>query len=109
MDWDDTLRLLGADGRPLGVITRFSSGKVAVAVGTVVRGKRSTNAAIPVGSRVTGELRQISATGSPERGFVGAGKTTSAAQVSASDGYVISSSAAVSANTPAGYVDVVMR
>ena len=101
--------MLGIDGRPLGVITRMSSGKVAVAVGTVVRGKRGTNAVIPVGSRVTGIARQESATGTAERGFVGPGKTSAVSDLSNSDGYVISQDAASTANTPAGYVDVVMR
>ena len=106
---DNTVLLLGADGRPLGVITRMSSGKVAVAVGTVVRGKRGTDAVIPVGSRVTGTTRKESAAGAAERGFVGPGKTSAVVDISNSDGYVISQDAASTANTPAGYVDVVMR
>ena len=105
---DNTVILVAVDARPLGVITRFSSGKVAVAVGKIVRGKRGANT-ILVGSRVTGVTRQESATGSAERGFVGPGKSTTAAEVSASDGYVISQDATTTNNTPAGYVDVVMR
>ena len=106
---DNTVLLLGAAGRPFGVITRMSSGKVAVAVGTVVRGKRGQDAVIPVGSRVTGATRKESATGVAERGFVSAGTTTNVVNLSNSEGYVISQDEATVADTPAGYVDVVMR
>ena len=71
--------------------------------------KRQQDALIPAGSRVTGATRKESATGVAERGFVEVGNTNNVVNLSNSEGYVISQDAATVADTPAGYVDVVMR
>lgn len=108
-DTEDTVKLLLADARPFGVITRLSSGKVAVAVGSILRGKRGSDTVIGVGNRVTGDTRKESATGNAEPGFVKAGGTSTVTHVLSSEGYVISEDVASTADTPASYVDVVMR
>ena len=103
----NTVVLLRAGERPLGVITRVTNTKVAVAVGPVLKGKRGSNAAIANGARITGATRQESASGSAERGFVSAGAAT-AAGINISSGYVIDGGTAVSPNTAAGEVEVLM-
>lgn len=105
----NTVVLVDTDNRPLGAITRITGDKVAVAVGSVVEGKRGSNAAIGNGNAVTGARRQESASGTAERGFVSAAKTDSAANYSNSVGYVLSNSADVVANAAAGTVEVLLR
>ena len=101
--------VLVADGNsPLGVITRMTGNKVAVAVGPVIKGKRGPDTALTLGSPVTGDERKESAAGSAERGFVRDADTTSAATFAKSKGYVLDGGAAGTANTAATEVEVLM-
>ena len=105
--------VLVADGEsPLGVITRITNDKVAVAVGPVVKGKRGINTAIANGSKVTGATRQESASGSPERGFVKNADLTNTASAAKSRGYVVDGGATSGPgstnNTPAAMCEVLL-
>ena len=101
--------ILAADGaRLLGVITRVTGGKVAVAIGPVVRGKRSADAALAAGVPVVGATRQESATGTAERGFCKAATTSTVTGLAPARGYTLGGGTAVSTNAPAGYEDVLM-
>ena len=109
-DVGNTVKLLLNDARPLGVITRITGTKVAVAVGPIVRGKRGPNAVLGVGVRVTGATRQVSASGSAEPGFVKPMTTTTpgATDVRDSRGYALGGGTATTANTDGGLEDVLM-
>ena len=103
-DTGNTVILAADNARLLGVITRVTGGKVAVAVGPVLRGKRSADAPLAAGVGVVGATRQESATGTAERGFCKAAALT----VDAGRGYTLGNGTAVSTNAPAGYEDVLM-
>lgn len=103
----NTVVLVRAGQRPLGVITRVDNRKVAVAVGPVLKGKRGGDTALANGARITGATRKESATGATERGFVNAAPST-AAGIDKGSGYVIDGGAAGTANTPATDVEVLM-
>ena len=104
----NTVVLLGNNNRPLGVITRFTGTKVAVAVGPVVRGKKGQDAVIAYGERVTGATRVESAGGSADRGFVKAEDTTSAATLANARGYTVDGGTVTTANTPGVNVEVML-
>lgn len=99
----DVAILVGDGKKPCGVITRLTAAGPAVAIGAIVQGKRSTDAATAEGSRITGALRQESASGSPEPGFVTHMTTTSPSIVNLRDscGYVLNGGSVVSTNTEA--------
>ena len=109
-DVGNTVKLLLNDARPLGVITRITGTKVAVAVGPIVRGKRGPNAVLGVGVPVTGATRQESASGSAEPGFVKPMNTSSTTvdQSVAARGYALGGGTATTANTEGGLEDVLM-
>lgn len=94
----NTVVLVANNVRPLGVITRITGDKVAVAVGPIVDGKRQGDAALATGIRVTGATRTIRA-GVTERGFVKAEDTTSSATLANARGYVINGGGTSTANT----------
>ena len=98
MHSDGSVKLVLANQKPLGVITRFSSGKVAVALGPFVKGKQAGTTAIPEGSGVTGATKAVVASGTPEPGFVAAGAAGSVANAVGRTGVVIES-ADTTANT----------
>lgn len=101
--------LVGDGNKPIGVITRFTGpSKVAVAHGPVLKMKRGPDAALTLGSAVTGATRQESAGGSAERGFVKNADTTSAATLEKSKGSVLDGGAAGTANTAATDVEVLL-
>ena len=102
----NTVVLLANNNKPLGVITRIAAGKVGVAIGPVVKGKKGPNAAIGLGLSVRGAQRQISATGSPEPGFVQAVDTSTAATLERSAGYVLDGGTVTTANTDGSLVEV---
>lgn len=101
--------VLVADGnKPLGVITRITNDKVAVAVGPVIQGKRGVDSALSNGSAVTGDTRKESAAGADERGFVRNADTTSAATLEKSKGFVLDGGGTTTPNTAAAIVEVLM-
>ena len=104
----NTVVLVADNARPLGVITRITNNKVAVAVGPVVKGKRGPDAALSLGGVVTGALRKESDTGSAERGFVKPGRTDSVVNATTNKGYVLDGGAAGTANTAATMVEILM-
>ena len=61
--------LVANNVKPLGVITRLSATKVAVAVGPIVKGKQAGTTAIAAGSAITGSERAV-ASGDDQRGFI---------------------------------------
>ena len=104
----NTVVLVAENQRPLGVLMRITGTKCAVAISGRVRGKRGSDVVIPAGSRVVGDVRQESATGSDERGFVKAGLTDTAPNLSLSRGYTINGGTSGTANTAAQFVEVVI-
>ena len=98
----DVAVLVAAGKRPLGVITRLTPAGAAVALGPMVQGKKSDDAAIDVGSRITGATRKESAAGNAERGFVTAlASSPSVAALRDSVGYVLNGGSTTTANTEA--------
>ena len=69
-DTGNTVILVDDNVRPLGVITGVTGTKVAVAVGPIVRGKRSDNAVLARDVRITGATRVVTSGGTAERGFI---------------------------------------
>lgn len=105
----NTVVLVNDGNKPLGVITRITGSKVAVACGPIVRGKRGPNAVLGDGVRVTGATRQESASGTAERGFVKpAVATPTAASLNTSSGFALGGGTATTNNTPGGLEDVLM-
>ena len=104
----NTVILLGENKRPLGVITRITGTKVAVALGPIVKGRRAGDTALSNGIAVTGALRTVVSGGSDEPGFVGAQVTTSAATLSLSRGYVTDGGETSTANTEGNDVEVML-
>ena len=102
----NTVVLVADNARPLGVITRIGKGTVAVALGPVVKGKRSGNAALGINTSVIGGTRQIASGGTAERGFVKAGLVDTITNASNSVGTVLDGGGTTTANTDGALVEV---
>ena len=87
------VELVADNAKPIGVITRLDTTKVAVALGPFVKGKQNGTTAIPVGSGITGATKAVVNAGTPERGFVKAAGTTTAAHAINRTGVVVDSAA----------------
>ena len=94
----ERVELVAAGAKPIGVITRLAPTKVAVALGPFVKGKQNGTTKIPIGSGITGATKAVVASGTPERGFVEAAGTTTAAHALNRTGVVVDS-ADTTANT----------
>lgn len=66
----NTVVLVADNNRPIGVITAVTGTKVAVAMGPIVRGKRSGDAVLAADARITGATREVVSGGGQERGFI---------------------------------------
>ena len=106
-DTGNTVVLLAANNKPLGVITRITNDKVAVAIGPIVKGKKGPDAAIGLGLSVRGATRNLTGEANA-RGFVQAVDTTSAATAERAAGYVIDGGTVTTANNDGSLVEVVM-
>lgn len=102
---DGTVRLAGGTGvtatAVLGVITSLGASKVGVAVGPIVKGKRSGDTALAPGGRVEAATRRVASGGAQEPGFVNARALASitVAQLAASVGVILDGGAASTADT----------
>ena len=104
-DTGNTVVLLAANNKPLGVITRVSATQVGVAIGPVVKGKKGPDAAIGIGLSVRGATRNLTGEANA-RGFVQAVDTTSAATAERSAGYVLDGGTVTTANEDGSLVEV---
>ena len=104
----NTVILLQDNGRPLGIITRITAGKVAVAIGPILVGKRAADTALAVGVTVTGATRVVASGGTAEPGFVKRGRTDSVANAETATGNVLDGGGTSSANTEGTTCEVLM-
>ena len=103
----NTVVLVADNGNPLGVITRIGKGTVAVAIGPIVKGKRAGDTALATNIPVTGATRNVTGEANA-RGFVKAGRTSSAADASTNRGTVIDGGATSTAGSQGALVEVVL-
>lgn len=110
----NTVILAADNAELLGVITRVTNNKVAVAVGPVVRGKRGPDAVLASGVSVVGATRKESASGTAERGFCKPVATSATSvgdlrtELSSARGYALGGGTATTVNTEGAFEDVLM-
>ena len=103
----NTVVLVADNARPLGVIARITGNKVAVAMGPIVKGKRSGDAALANGIPITGATRNVTGEANA-RGFIKAGRTDSAANASTNRGMVLDGGSTSTAGSQGALVEVLM-